>query len=285
MGLRAAEFDTMRTIMSRIVSPQAIYDRLGLADAPLVVDTRSTADLAALPRLIPGALHFDARSMRHWSQQLPTHRPIVLCGRTGEFDVALLNAVAAHNHDVSWLAGGVAGWIDQQRPTIAVRTDLGVPGRSQWITRERPKIDRLACPWLLRRFIDPAATFFYVPAQSVRAQATTLRAEPFDIPDVTFSHRGARCSFDAFLDEFDLQDPPLQKLAHIVRAADTGELAASVEAPGLLAISLGLAATIRDDHLLLEQAMLVYDALYVWCKTSPHESHFWPTTVTEIADA
>jgi hypothetical protein len=161
-------------------------------------------------------------------------------------------------------------------PSIRMREELGVPGRSQWVTRERPKIDRLACPWLVRRFIDPTATFFYVPAPRVRAEASALGAQPYDIADVTFSHRGPNCSFDAFLDEFDLHDPVLDGLADIVRAADTGTLDRSREAPGLLAISLGLSATISDDLLLLEQAMPVYDALYAWCKTARNETHSWP---------
>lgn len=163
-------------------------------------------------------------------------------------------------------------------PTVRARQEYRVPGSSRWVTRERPKIDRLACPWLVRRFIDPHAVFFYVPAQAVRAEAAGLAAEPYDIADVTFSHRGPRCSFDAFLDEFGLHDPVLDQLADIVRAADTGTLERSKEAPGLLAISLGMSATIRDDILLLEQAMFVYDSLYAWCKTARDETHSWPQT-------
>ena len=149
----------------------------------------------------------------------------------------------------------------------------------RWVTRERPKIDRLACPWLVRRFIDPRASFFYTPAHQVRAESQALRAEPYDIADVTFSHRGPRCSFDAFLDEFDLHDPVIDQVATIVRAADTGELGQAREAPGLLAISLGLCANVRDDIVLLEQAMPVYDALYAWCKTARNETHSWPQKV------
>jgi hypothetical protein len=132
----------------------------------------------------------------------------------------------------------------------------------------------------VRRFIDPSAMFFYTPAHRVRSDADALSAQPYDIADVTFSHRGPRCSFDAFLDEFELHDPVLDRLATIVRAADTGELALSAQAPGLVAISLGLSATIADDHLLLEQAMPMYDALYAWCKVARHETHSWPQTAT-----
>jgi hypothetical protein len=146
----------------------------------------------------------------------------------------------------------------------------------RWITRERPKIDRLACPWLIRRFIDPEAQFFYTPPHRVRTDAKALDAEPYDIIDVTFSHRGPRCSFDAFLEEFELQDRVLDEVALIVRAADTAQLEQSREAPGLLAISLGLSVNVADDILLLEQAMPVYDALYAWRKRASHETHGWP---------
>ena len=128
----------------------------------------------------------------------------------------------------------------------------------------------------MRRFIDPEAPFFYTPSHRVRADAGALGAEPYDIADVTFSHRGEHCSFDAFLDEFELRDPVVNEVAEIVRAADTGALAQSREAPGLLAISLGLSANITDDVLLLEQAMSVYDALYAWRKIASHETHSWP---------
>ena len=253
-----------------------IYERLGLVDAPIIIDVRRDRELGELPRMIPGALRFDARDVHEWCRRLPRHRPAVLYGQSNGYDEALAGVVARNGIDVSWMDGGIESWIAGDLPTIKVRKELGVPGRSSWITRERPKIDRLACPWLLRRFIDPTAAFFYVPAQNVRAEAAILRAEPYDIPDVTFSHRGTSCSFDAFLEEFDLHDEPLQKLADIVRAADTDDLDRSREAPGLLAISLGLSATIPDDLLLLEQAMHVYDALYAWCKTSPKEIHAWP---------
>ena len=145
----------------------------------------------------------------------------------------------------------------------------------QWVTRERPKIDRIACPWLIRRFIDPEAVIRYVPAGSVRAVAQEDGAIPFDVPDVELTHRGPLCSFDAFLSKYDLNDPALHALAHIVRAADTDTLQQSPQAPGLLAISLGLGANIKDDHALLDAGMVVYDALYTWCRSLSNERHGW----------
>ena len=145
----------------------------------------------------------------------------------------------------------------------------------KWITRERPKIDRLACPWLIRRFIDPEAEFLYVPTGEVLATARTTSAIPYDIPGVELTHDGPLCSFDAFVRKYELNDPGLARLAEIVRAADTDTLEESREAPGLLAITLGLGANIEDDHELLEAAMPLYDALYTWCRSLTGERHGW----------
>ena len=134
------------------------------------------------------------------------------------------------------------------------------------MTRERPKIDRIACPWLVRRFIDPDAEFLYVPAPEVRRTAEEKIAVPYDVPDVEFAHAGELCSFDAFLSKFRLKDPALAKLALIVRGADTNRLDLAPQAPGLLAISQGLSRNFGDDHEMLEHGMVVYDALYAWCK-------------------
>lgn len=145
----------------------------------------------------------------------------------------------------------------------------------KWVTRERPKVDRLACPWLIRRFIDAQAEVLYVPAHQVHRTAEETGATPFDVPDVELGHEGERCSFDAFLKKYALDDPALERLAQIVRAADTDTLDRSREAPGLLAITLGLNANIPDDQRLLEAGMLVYDALYTWCRSLTGERHGW----------
>jgi hypothetical protein len=150
----------------------------------------------------------------------------------------------------------------------------------RWVTRERPKIDRLACPWLIRRFIDSNAEILYVPASQVLAVAQREGAVPFDVPGVELTHAGPLCSFDAILEKYHLEDPALAKLAQIVRAADTDTLDLAPQAPGLLAISLGLGANIRDDHELLDAALIIYDALYTWCRSMSGESHGWrPQTI------
>lgn len=146
----------------------------------------------------------------------------------------------------------------------------------KWITRERPKIDRIACPWLITRFIDDEAEFLYVAAKDVLRLAAELDAIPYDIPNVEFSHVGELCSFDAFLKKYELTDPALQRLAVIVRGADTSRLDLTPQSAGLYAISLGLSHTFEDDHEMLAHGMVMYDALYAWCKNCQDETHNWP---------
>jgi hypothetical protein len=146
----------------------------------------------------------------------------------------------------------------------------------KWITRERPKIDRIACPWLIARFIDKDAEFLYVPAREVLTAAERTGAIPYDIPGVEMSHVGERCSFDAFLKKHDLRDPALQQLAVIVRGADTSRLELAPQSAGLFAISLGLSAIHSDDHEMLRHGMVMYDALYAWCRQCQAETHDWP---------
>ena len=150
----------------------------------------------------------------------------------------------------------------------------------KWVTRQRPKIDRIACPWLIVRFIDKNAEFLYVPSSEVPNVAEETGAIPYDIPGVEFSHVGELCSFDAFLKKYGLTDPALQQLAAIVRGADTSRLDLTPQSAGLYAISLGLSQTFADDHEMLAHGMVMYDALYAWCKHCQAESHNWPPTTS-----
>lgn len=146
---------------------------------------------------------------------------------------------------------------------------------TRWVTRERPKIDRIACPWLVKRFIDPDASFRYVKEAEVADVARKDRAIPFDIPDTLFSHEGERCSFDAFLKVFRMDDPPLAVLARIIRGADTGRLDLAPECAGLLAVSLGMSRLRLSDHEMLRDGLLLYDALYLWARDAMQETHAW----------
>jgi hypothetical protein len=150
----------------------------------------------------------------------------------------------------------------------------------KWVTRERPKIDRIACPWLVARFIDDEPEFLYVPAPQVLEVAERTGAAPYDIPGVELSHVGERCSFDAFLARYALDDPALHRLAAIVRGADTSRLDLTPQSSGLYAVSLGLSQCFADDHEMLRHGMVVYDALYAWCKSCQEESHAWPPRMT-----
>jgi len=143
----------------------------------------------------------------------------------------------------------------------------------KWVTRERPKIDRIACPWLIVRFIDKQPEFLYVPADRVLSVAQEIGAIPYDVPGVEMGHVGELCSFDAFLTKYRLTDPALRQLATIVRGADTGRLDLAPQASGLLAMSLGLSQIHQDDHVMLKHGLLLYDALYAWCRSCQKETH------------
>jgi hypothetical protein len=146
----------------------------------------------------------------------------------------------------------------------------------KWVTRERPKIDRIACPWLVARFVDREPEFLFVPPARIAAVAAETGAIPYDVPDVELTHVGELCSFDAFLTRYKLDEPALKQLAVIVRGADTSRPDLAPQAPGLLAISLGLSAIFADDHEMLRHGMVVYDALYAWCRSCQGEKHSWP---------
>ena len=184
-----------------------------------------------------------------------------------------------HGHEVSqgaakalgasYLEGGIEAW----RETGGELFGKPKGASSRWVTRERPKIDRIACPWLVKRFIDPDAEFLYVPTPNVKKTASEREAVPYDIPDVEFTHEGELCSFDAFIKRFRLHDPALDALAVIVRGADTGRLDLAPQAAGLAAISLGLSLNYENDHEMLERGMIMYEALYAWCRKGKDEVH------------
>src|SRR5439155_14345464 len=177
--------------------------------------------------------------------------------------------------EASVLEDGFEAWTKSGLPLIP---DAKLPrrdgrGRTVWVTRSRPKIDRIACPWLIRRFIDPAAVFLFVAPSEVVMVGERFSATPFDIENTFWSHRGEKCTFDTMIEEFGLTTEPLQRLALIVRGADTANLDLAPEAPGLLAASLGLSRMYADDLQQLEAGMLLYDAFYRWCRDATEETH------------
>ena len=250
---------------------------LGGPHCPLIVDVRKAAAFDADTTMLPGAMRVAPDAVAAW--MAPTHaRPIVVyCVHGHEVSQGAARALAMRGYRVRYLEGGITLWRDIGFPAIGKASRFGVPGErpTRWITRERPKIDRIACPWLVRRFVDPRAEFLYVPASQVFAEAERRNAIAYDIPGAPLEHDGERCSFDAFISAFGLRDPALDDLALIVRGADTGRPDLAPQAHGLLAVSLGLSHNFTDDHAMFEQGIVLYDALYAWCRHARDEHHNW----------
>jgi rhodanese-related sulfurtransferase len=254
-------------IVSTSITAAALKQSLAQAFPPLVIDVRRNERWRESPYAVEGALRRDPATVADWKKALPPAASVVVyCVHGHEVSQGVAKALGAR-----YLEGGIEHWKEEGGALSAKPADAS----TRWVTRERPKIDRIACPWLVRRFVDPEAEFMYVPTGEVRRVADEKKAVPYDIPDVAFSHEGERCSFDAFLKRYRLQDPALEELALIVRGADTNRLDLAPQAAGLAAVSLGLSINYRNDLEMLEQGMVVYDALYAWCKQGKDEVHTW----------
>ena len=254
---------------------------VGTPDAPLFVDVRKAEDFAASDYFIPGAIRWDYHSDAVEPAEINsvTHA-VAYCVKGLHVGITGAEKLSAQNVNATFLEGGLRQWLETDAPRVKKRPDLGVTGESvsRWITRARPKIDRIACPWLVRRFIDPRAEFFYVPTSEVFAFAQANNAVAYDIPGAPIEHAGPLCSFDNFLRAFELTSPALERMAAIVRGADTGALSLAPQSAGLLAISLGFSKNIADDHAMLDAMMPVYDALYRWVLDAVQandEKHNW----------
>ena len=273
---------------SYFISPQQLWSLLGTAQAPVVLDCRRRAVYDAGPSVIPTAVWREPESFAAWVPTLATDRPIVVTCRYGH---QLSQMVAADLRQrgiaAQVLEGGHQAWTDAGLPQVAKSAleRFAPSSPSLWVTRRRPKIDRVACPWLIRRFIDAQARFLFVDPTEVVNTATETGAIPFDIEGVDISHEGERCSFDTMLKLFDLEsEPHLARLALIVRGADTARPDLAPEAAGLHAISLGLSALAGDDdHALLAGGFIVYDALFAWLRHAAQERHNWPKKTQDRA--
>jgi len=252
---------------------------VGTSRCPLIFDVRREAAYLEAKDLIPTAKWRDHRLADDWAREIPPGcEAVVYCVHGHQVSESAAAVLRAHGLPARHLDGGIEAYRESGAPLIA---KAGLPNRSEgnasrWVTRERPKIDRIACPWFVRRFVDRDAVIHFVSADWVRDVAVELDAIPFDIPDTAFSHVGDLCSFDAFLARFGVVDPALSRLAEIVRGADTGRLDLAPQAAGLLAVSLGLSATEADDLAMLDKGLALYDALYGWCRHAAEESHGWP---------
>lgn len=250
----------------------------GTPRAPHIIDVRRAAAYDSSPVLIAGASRALDPDPASWRCALSKSSPVVVyCVHGHEVSQQAAAALITAGIEARYLEGGISAWQAAGGTTMTKQTEIGAPAvigkPSRWITRERPKIDRIACPWLVRRFVDPSADFLYVPSHTVLAEAERQGAVAYDVPGVRLTHRGERCSFDAFIDDFGLRNEALDVVAEIVRAADTGQPEHAPQAAGLLAVSLGLSAMYSDDAQMLEAGMLVYDALYAWARLARAEVH------------
>lgn len=245
------------------ISSAELYAHLGTAAAPVLIDVRRNDAFSRNGKLITGAFHRAPEDVERWSAELPLDRSVVAyCVHGHEVSQGVVARLRQAGIKAAYLDGGMAAWQDAGLPT---RKTLGAI-ENKWVTREHPKIDRIACPWLISRFISPLATFLYVPVDDVITVAEKEDATPYDIKGVEFGHVGDRCSFDAIIRIFEINDPALDHLATIVRGADTSRPDLAPQCDGLLAISYGLSANHPDDHEMLKHGMVIYDALYSWCR-------------------
>lgn len=251
---------------------------IGLPDAPTIIDVRVPQDYEADPLLLPGSVRKVSTEAAKWAAEFKNRNVVVLCQKglkLSQGAVAMLRheGIAAEN-----LEGGFEAW---RRAGGLLIDPAKIPPRDArertvWVTRARPKIDRIACPWLVRRFIDPLAVFLFVAPSEVGAVAERFAATPFDVDGTFWSHRGDRCTFDTMLEEFGLQSPALERLAAIIRGADTAQMDLTPQSAGLLAASLGFSRMYRDDLEQLNASMSLYDAFYRWCRDAVAETHDWP---------
>ena len=252
---------------------------VGTPNCPVLVDVRTDEDFEGKPYLIPSALRRPYSAVADWAVEFREGSAVVICQR----GLKLSQGVAAHmRHEgvpAEFLEGGFDAWRDSKLPLVpwAKLPARDARGRTIWVTRTRPKVDRIACPWLIRRFVDPTAVFLFVAPSEVTAVAERFGGHAFDIEGVFWSHRDETCTFDTITEELGLETEPLLYLARIVRGADTARLDLMPQAAGLLAASLGLSRMYADDLEQLEAGMTLYDALYRWCRDAIDETHNWPT--------
>jgi rhodanese-related sulfurtransferase len=250
------------------LAPAELHALIGSSAAPVVLDVRRDPAFDADDSIIASALRPQGDLARFAAQHAPGARLVAYCVHGHEVSQEAARLLSQAGHEASYLEGGIEAWRALHLPTVRRRPEWRVPGGSRWITRERPKIDRVACPWLIRRFIDPLARFDYVPREEVLDEARRREAVAYDIDGAPVTHRGERCSFDALIEDFALHDAALDRLAAIVRGADTGRPDLAPECGPLVATSQELSRRFGDDHEMLAHAMTVYDELFARCRAA-----------------
>jgi rhodanese-related sulfurtransferase len=263
----------------KTISVEKLVRLIGTPKCPMLVDVRPQDDFEADPNLIPSSIRCASNELEERAEADGWQSAIVIGQKGSSLSQGAAAVLRAQSVPAEALEGGFEAWRQARLPLVpfAHLPPVDPRGRTVWVTRARPKIDRIACPWLIRRFVDPHALFLFVAPTDVVAVAERFGGVPFDIENVFWSHRGDTCTFDTMVEELGLGTPPLLRLATIVRGADTARPELSPEAPGLLAASLGLSRMYADDLQQLEAGMLLYDAFYRWCRDATDETHNWPT--------
>ena len=262
------------------ITAEKLFRLIGLPHAPAVIDVRREDAFSGDPRLIPGARRRSATKVNAWAAELKGRSAVVTCHHGLELSQGVAAMLRHEGIEAEALEGGAAGWAAAGLPMVpeAKLPARDSQGRTRWVTRARPKVDRIACPWLIRRFVDPGAIFLFVSPAEVPAVAERFGAAPFDIEGegVVWSHRGELCTFDIMVEELGLAGfAALTRLAVIVRGADTARPELAPQAAGLLAASLGLSRMHAEDLDQLEAGMSLYDAFYRWCRDAVEETHDW----------
>jgi rhodanese-related sulfurtransferase len=264
-----------------LISQDKLARLIGRPDCPALIDVQIDEDFAADPRLVPGAVRRPFPTVSAWAPAFAGRSAVVICQKGLKLSQGVAAWLRHAGVPADVLEGGALGWAGAGLPMVPeAKLPIRDPqGRTVWVTRSRPKVDRIACPWLIRRFVDPGAVFLFVAPSEVMGVAERFGATPFDIEGegIVWSHRGELCTFDVMIEELGLATGPLLRLATIVRGADTARPDLAPEAPGLLAASLGLSRMYADDLAQLEAGMSLYDAFYRWCRDATDETHNWPT--------
>ena len=255
------------------ISPDKLFRLLGTPSCPTIVDVRPDGE-----ELLPTALRREVENVSDWANEFAGRQVVVHCVHGHERSAGVAAHLRSEGIGAEILEGGFAGWREAGLPVIEASKlpPRDSRGRTVWVTRSRPKVDRIACPWLIRRFVDPTAVFLFVAPSEVSGVAEHFGAAAFDVEGVLWSHRGELCTFDVMVEELGLAGfPALERLAVIVRGADTAHPEIAPQAAGLLAISLGLSRMHSDDLEQLGDGMVLYDAFYRWCRDAVDETHDW----------
>ncbi len=259
------------------ITPAQLSRLIGTPDCPTLIDVCIDEDFNETPNLIPTSFRHSHTTITNLAPALVGKRVVIVCHKGKKLSEGTAALLRCNGVEAEGLKGGILAWRDAGLPTVPADKipERNKQGQTIWVTRHRPKIDRIACPWLIRRFIDPLAQFLFVAPAEVLDVADRFNATPFDVENVYWSHRDERCTFDTMVEEWNLAGEAIDRLATIVRGADTNRLDLAPEAAGLMAASLGLSRMYRDDLAQLEAGIQLYDAFFRWARDAHEETHDW----------